>query len=155
MSSSLGPGSLVGNRRPLPLSITCSTRFARRFFSPYSPLRSLVPRYMSRHDYLLQGPSPSSVAPTCKRSLTRKQTLLHVRDLLQVESAAAHARPHLFYFKHVIELDLTRPLILLQLAKGFQHERKNHAATRASPRGMSPRGSPFSRARVFRRNGQN
>ena len=35
----------TGFRRPLPLSVTCSAHFARRFFSSYLPLRSLVPGY--------------------------------------------------------------------------------------------------------------
>ena len=44
---SLTPTEILftGFRRPLPLSVTRSARFARRFFSPYSLLRSLVQGY--------------------------------------------------------------------------------------------------------------
>ena len=39
-------------RRPLPLAPTRSARFARRFFSPYLPLRSLVPGYPAHNFFL-------------------------------------------------------------------------------------------------------
>ena len=67
-------------RRPLPLSSTRSARFAGRFFSPYSPLRSLVPGYRvsaAKDPCKLRNMFPQQCFPVCarKKHLLREQNV--------------------------------------------------------------------------------
>ena len=47
LSFSLGRDSAVGKKRQKKGKNIGSAHFARRFFSPFSPMRSLVPGYLS------------------------------------------------------------------------------------------------------------